>query len=224
VEADYRMKLIGLGLESPPVRLVAYVDRVTPADGRRGNLLRWYFLPEYQCVREGNDKLSMELVGDGVKLVGENEFVAASGQRQSGVGMRGSNASQAFVTSFTKRYHELAERSPVYAELRNLIDLSIMAAYIQEQDYYGKAGWKMEFFGSETKFPVEVYDIPKTVETAVNAIWRGNTLMTPIAGGVAIHPTQALESDNLLSDEKGKVSKLHAGIKPNLAPGQWWWD
>ena len=192
VEADYRMKLIGLGLETPPVRLVSL--RRQGHSGRRppGSLLRWYFLPEYQCVRESDDKLSMELVGDGVKLVGENEFVAANGQRQTGVGMRGSNASQAFVTSFTKRYHELAERSPVYAELRNLIDLSIMAAYMQEQDYYGKAGWKMEFFGSEQKFPVEVYNIPKTVETAVNAIWRGNTLMTPIAGGVAIHPTQAL--------------------------------
>ena len=28
VEADYRMKLIGIGLEIPPVRIVSYVDRV----------------------------------------------------------------------------------------------------------------------------------------------------------------------------------------------------
>ena len=112
----------------------------------------------------------------------------------------------------------MAERSPVYAELRNLIDVAIAAAYIQQQDYYTKAGWKMEFFGSEKAFPVENYDIPKTVESAVNAIWKGQTLMTPIGGGVQIQPSQALESDHLLSDQKGKVAKLRETVKPE--PGQ----
>ena len=84
----------------------------------------------------------MELVGDGVKLVGEDELVSAEGERQAAG--RGDKASQAFVTSFTKIYSELADRSPVYAELRNLIDLAVAAAYIQQQDLYGKAGWKME--------------------------------------------------------------------------------
>ena len=31
VEADYRMKLIGIGLEIPPVRLTSYVERANPA-------------------------------------------------------------------------------------------------------------------------------------------------------------------------------------------------
>ena len=34
VEADYRMKLIGIGLEKPPIRMVSYVDRANPAAGR----------------------------------------------------------------------------------------------------------------------------------------------------------------------------------------------
>ena len=37
-------------------------------------------------------------------------------------------------TAFTKLYPELAARSPVYAELRNMIDLAVAAAYIQKQD------------------------------------------------------------------------------------------
>ena len=113
----------------------------------------------------------------------------------------------------------MAERSPVYAELRNLIDLAIAAAYIQQQDYCGKAGWKMEFFGSEKAFPVETYDIPKTVESAVNAIWKGHTLMTPIGGGVQIQPAQALESDNLLPDEKGKVGQAPRGDQAQSGQG-----
>jgi hypothetical protein len=223
VEADYRMKLIGIGLETPPVRMVSYVDRAKLSEISRNALQRWYFLPDYQCVRQSEDKLAMELVGDGVKLVGEDELVTAGGERKASAG-RGNKASRAFVTSFTKKYPELAERSPVYAELRNLIDLAIASAYIQQQDYCGKAGWKMELFGSEQAFPVETYDIPKTVESAVNAIWQGHTLGTPVGGGVQIQPAEALQSDRLLSDEKGKVGKLHAAVKPDLAKGQWWWD
>ncbi len=222
VEADYRMKLIGIGLERPPVKLVSYVDRAKLRDIASNAMQRWYFVPDYQCVRQSDDGLAMELVGDGVKLIGADEMVTSSGERKAAD--RGNRASQAFVLGFTKKYPELAERSPVYAELRNLIDLAVAAAYIQEQDYYHKAGWEMPFLGSEKEFPVEVYDVPKTVESAVNAIWKGLTLVTPVGGGVQIHPAEALDSENILPDKKAKVAKLHQEIKPDLAEGQWWWD
>jgi hypothetical protein len=222
VEADYRMKLIGIGLEKPPVKLVSYLDRASATDISRSALQRWFFTPDYECVRVSNDNMAMELVGDGVKLVGENELVTNSGQRRASGGFN--KASQAFVTGFTKLYPELADRSPVYADLRNLIDVAIAAAFIQEQDYYGKAGWKMEFFGDEAAFAVENYDIPKTVETVVNAVWKGSRLLTPVGGGVQIEAQKALESDHRLADEKGKVAKLRQDTKINLAKGQWWWD
>jgi hypothetical protein len=223
VEADYRMKLIGIGLETPPVKFASYIDRAKLGDIARNALQRWYFVPDYQCVRESEDKLAMELVGDGVKLIGEDEMVTSSGQRKMAAG-RGNKASQAFVNGFTKKYPELAERSPIYAELRNLVDLAVAAAYIQQQGFCDKAEWKMEFFGNEKDFAVETYEAPKMVESAANAVWRGNTIGTPVGGGVQIQPTQALESGNLLIDAKGKVSKLHETVKPDLAKGQWWWD
>ncbi|HEY4759730.1 MAG TPA: DUF1598 domain-containing protein, partial [Thermoguttaceae bacterium] len=112
VEADYRMKLIGIGLERPPVRLASYVYLANPSEVGRNALQRWFFTPDYQCVRVSNDQLAMELVGEGVKLVGENELVSSAGQRQISGGFN--KASQAFVTGFTKLYPELAARSPIY--------------------------------------------------------------------------------------------------------------
>ena len=222
VEADYRMKLIGIGLERPPIRLVSYVQRAKPSQVGRNAMQRWFFTPDYQCVRASQDGLAMELVGNGVKLVGEDEMVTAGGQRKAAA--RGNKASQAFVTDFTKNYPSLAARSPVYAQLRNLIDLSIASAYIQQEDLYRKAKWQMDFFGSEKAYPVERYNVPKTVETAVNAIWKGRRLMTPVGGGVTIHPALALQSDKLLPDERGKVEELRQKTKIELAKGQWWWD
>jgi len=222
VEADYRMKLIGIGLERPPVRMVSFVDRVNPAAVSRNALFRWYFVPDYNCVRQSEDGLGMELVGDGVRLVGEDELVAAGGERR--VVSRSSGPSQMFTTSFTKKYAELAAYSPVYAELRNLIDLVVAAAYIQEQDYYGKAGWTMELFGSEEGLAVRTYSAPKQVESTVAAVWKGRRLMTPIGGGVQIEPAMALKPESLLQDEQGKVAELREETTLELAKGQWWWD
>jgi hypothetical protein len=223
VEADYRMKLIGIGLENPPVNIGSYVGRANPSDVSRNAMQRWYFVPNYECVRVSDDDLAMELVGDGVKLVGADEVVRADGSRAA-VG-NVDRASQAFVTAFTTKYPELADKSPVYAQLRNLIDMVIAAAFMQQQDYYSHAGWKMDVLGREDRFPVETFHAPKQVETAVNAVWKGSTLMTPIGGGVVIHPSLALATDHLLNDEQGQLKDLRKRIKLDaLEKGQWWWD
>ena len=222
VEADYRMKLIGIGLEQPPVRLVSYVAKANPAAVSRNAMQRWFFTPDYECVCVAEDGLAMQLVGDGVKLVGENEVVGAGGARQAS-GLT-DKASQTFVNSFTAKYSELADRSPVYAELRNLIDLAIGAAFIQKADYYGKAGWEMDLLGNEAAFAVETYNVPKTVASAVNAIWKGRRLMTPIGGGVSIQARQALAKENLLDEGKDEVAKVRQETKLELAEGQWWWN
>ena len=222
VEADYRMKLIGIGMEQPPVRLASFVDRASPAKVARNALQRWFFVPDYQCVRISDDGLAMQLVGDGVKLVGENEMVTTDGTRKQAA--RGNRASQAFVSEFTRKYSELADRSPIFAQLRNLIDLSVAAAFIQKEDYYGRAGWKLGLLGNEDSFTVETYNAPKLVDTAVTAKWKGNKLMTPVGGGVQIEAGHALDEENLLSDEKSAVAEVYKSEKVKPAANQWWWD
>jgi hypothetical protein len=165
----------------------------------------------------------MKLEGEGVKLVGENEVVAQDGTRR--VAAKGNRASDAFVKAFTKVYPKLAQHSPVYAQLRNCIDLAVAAAFIQNQDYYGLVDWKPAVFHNEDAYPVETLNPPQQVESAVNAMWKGNTLLTPIGGGVQMRPTEAVDPTNLLEDEKGAVEEARAAINlSKLAPDQWWWD
>ncbi len=224
VEADYRMKLIGIGLEKPPIKLTSYVERASATQVSRNAMQRWYFVPDYECLRVAEDRLAVELVGDGVKLLGEDEVVTGSGERlvqNSTPNM----ASKGFVDDFTRNYGRLADKSPVYAQLRNCIDLLVAAAFIQDNDYYGKAGWDAAIFRSEEKVPVRTLNVPKTVETAVNALWKGNRLMTPVGGGVHIEPAMALASSNLLPDENQAVAQKRQQVDlKNLPPGQWWWD
>jgi len=223
VEADYRMKLIGIGLEQPPVRMASYVDRANPATVSRNALERWYFVPDYQCVKVSADDLAMQLVGEGVKLVGANELVAANGSRQE-TG-HASGASKAWTEAFTKNYPKIAAAAPVFAQLRNLIDLSVAAAFIQQHDFRGKVDWTMAILSDEKQLPVETVNAPTQVESAVNAIWHGNHLMTPIGGGVHIDPREALSPSNMQRDTDSKVEKARDQVDlKSLAKGQWWWD
>ncbi len=223
VEADYRMKLIGIGLEIPPVRLTSYAERANPSQVASNALQRWYFVPNYQCVRVSEDSLAMELVGEGVRLVGEDEAVSQDGKRHAAA--KGNRASDSFVKAFTKIYPRLAERSPIYAQLRNCIDLAVAAAFIQHQDYYQLANWKADTFNDEKAFAVEKLNPPQQVETAVNSLWKGNTLMTPMGGGVQMRPTEAIDPTNLLEDKDAKVQEARTAIDlSKLKADQWWWD
>ncbi len=222
VEADYRMKLIGIGLEKLPVRLQSYVERANPQAVAANAMERWYFQPRYDGVAVSEDGFAMKIKERGVQLVGANERVARGGKRVTG---RVNRASQAFCQDFTDKFGLIAEKVRIYAELRQLIDVAIAAAYIQQQDFYTQAGWNMPVLGDESQVPVETYTAPEQVETAVNAIWRGNTLMTPLGGGVHMQPRLALNSDQITIDTKGTNNQVKKSAGPSdLADGQWWWD
>ena len=76
-------------------------------------------------------------------------------------GPKPGKASELFTTSFTKKYPEIAAKSPVYAQMRNMIDVIIAAAFIRQEDYYGRADWTLGVFADEEALPVETLANPR---------------------------------------------------------------
>jgi len=223
VEADYRMKQIGLGLDPPPARIRSYLSLANFASIARNAMCRWWFVPDYQRIKMSADGNAAELIGNGVKLVGEDELVTRDGSRvQSGTQNR---ASRKFTQSFTDKYAQIAANAPVYGQLRNCVDMLVAAAFLQENDLYGKAGWDLSVLGDESVYPVEVYNAPQQVASAVNSMWKGRHLATPVGGGVQIEARQALSSENLLADDDGKLQSAHNAVDlSDLPADKWWWD
>lgn len=223
-EADYRMKLIGIGLEAPAVPMATYISKLTVAMTAGNSLVRWYFVPDYEAIAESEDGLAMQLVGQGVKLVGEDELVGRDGSRQAS-GRKANGASRVFTSEFTKKFKQIADNSAVYGQLRNLVDMTIAAAYIQDRDLYQQANWDLGIFADEDRLPVVVLPAPQRVETAINAIMMGSRLVTPIGGGVLLQVRHALEQDNIRADVDGKIKSEREQVKlEGLAADQWWWD
>jgi len=223
VEADYRMKLIGLGLEAPPARIRSYLSLANFTSIARNALCRWWFVPDYQRIKMSEDGNAAEFVGNGVKLVGEDELVAKDGSRTQ-VGTQ-NRASRKFTQGFTQKYAQIAKNAPVYGQLRNCVDLLVAAAFLQQHDLYSKAGWDLSVLGDENVYPVETYNAPQQVASAVSSMWKGRHLATPVGGGVQIEASQALRSENLLADKNGELAEARGKVNlSDLPADKWWWD
>ncbi|MBU6238666.1 MAG: DUF1598 domain-containing protein [Planctomycetes bacterium] len=222
VEADYRMKLIGIGLEDPIIPMNTWIERLR-AGGNAGALQRWYFEADYSKVATNEEGTALHLQGQGVKLTGEKEMVSKNGERTRS-GNIGDPASRGFTQEFTQKFEKLGELIPVFGELRNLFDMSVAAAFIQDRNLYEKAGWDLGVFGDETKFQVLGNPTITQVESAVNAIWKDGQLVTPIGGGVHIAARKVIYTGNVGVDRTIDGKSQSMGAPADLADGQWWWD
>lgn len=219
IEADYLMKCIGVGVAPPPVKMKTFVEALR---GNPGNAVqRWWFTPNYQCVRLAADRQAMELVGQGVQLQSEDKAIGPGGQLLNANAVP-SKASDTYAASFTAKYEEIAEAEPVFAQMRNGIDLLVAATFLQREDYYSKIDWRPSTFLSEQQLPIETLNTPKQAPCVANSLWKGSRLYTPAGGGVSILPMKAFESGNLLEDD-GSVAKVREGVGGNVPVGKWWW-
>ena len=84
VEADYRMKLVGMGLEPTIPEIPSYLSRVTlQPDGTLPPLdvVRWWFTLNYDDVTADENRETFSFAGKGVKVLSENEMIDDLGRR-----------------------------------------------------------------------------------------------------------------------------------------------
>ena len=97
--------------------------------------------------------------GQGVKVESENERLSAEGQQ---IHTGESDAlNRKFAHSFTEHFPELCQKYPIYAELRNLFDLALVCALVQEEGLAERVGWHMTCFGNPQSFAVELAKRPR---------------------------------------------------------------
>ena len=148
IEADYRMKLVGIGLEEGTPGVASYLSSIEiDKDGNPPpmNVLRWWFTLNYDALAATDSRDAFELRGPGVKVLSENELLTERGERvHTG---DSDELTKRFAESFTKHFDKLSAKYPIYAELRNVFDLSLVAAVIQSHDLPGQVGWHMTHFG-----------------------------------------------------------------------------
>jgi len=230
IEADYRMKLVGMGLEEGVPGVESYLESIHVAPGESPppmEVLRWWFTLDYDALLATPDRAAFAVRGQGVQVQSENEFLAAQGQRvHTG---QSEPLNRQFAQSFTDHFEELARKYPVYAELRNLCDLALVTALMREEDLAGQVGWHMTCFGPEGDYPNEFGAAPKTIDTVANyCVLRSGRQVHTLAGasgGVRVDPTPLVTSDAIETEGSGPLGDSHHAAAPGeMPPEAWWWD
>ena len=222
VEADYRMKLIGIGLEQPPVKIASYFDLLGSSAASRSALQRWWFTPDYDCVKVTETASAWNWWARACSCRPRRSWWAptassALGRPATRPARRSRWPSRAAMPRWPKR-------TRCTAELHNLIHMTIAAAFIQQQSYAQQAHWTMAALNDEAVVRVRTLAAPRQAPAAVNTAWRGSRFVAVAGGGVSIRPDEALTSHRLISDKDGKVAKLRSQIGDAPHGERWWWD
>jgi hypothetical protein len=227
IEADYRMKLVGIGLEEGVPGVQSYLDSIEiPRGGSPPPLsvLRWWFTLNYDALSATEARDAFELRGPGVKVLSENELLTEIGERvHTGAS---DELNSKFAEAFTRHFEKLAAKYPVYADLRNIFDLSLVAAVIRSQDVPEQIGWHMTHFGSEGAYAPELGHAPSEVESVLNhKTVGGKHIIAAVSGGVAVDARRLVKPGAVKTDTYGRMaSDRRAGTPKDLPRRAWWWD
>lgn len=226
VEADYKMKLIGVDKLDAGPNIPSYFDLLRRSKQTAGaplEALRWWLTMKYDAILHSPDRLAFEISGQSVLLQSENQFVTAQGKHMpTGVA---EPVNRAFAETFTKNYASLCEREPVFTDLRNIFDMALAAALLRQEGLHQRAGWDLGAFASTGAYrPAQVY-APKVVDSVINhKVYGGKDIVVQVAGGVQADVV-AIARDKQLARESAELQTLESKKAPIAIPdGRWWWD
>ncbi|HEX5472641.1 MAG TPA: DUF1598 domain-containing protein [Lacipirellulaceae bacterium] len=225
VEADYHMKLIGMGLADGVDGVESYLQSIHLRSGESPppmSVLRWWFALKYDAIAHSETRDAFELVGQGVRVLSENELLAEQGQRvHTGAS---DPLNRQFAQSFTSHFDALAKKYPVYGELRNIFDLAMAVALIQTEDLPERVHWKPTLLASGDKLRLPHRRPPREVETVINhRVINQRFVIAGVSGGVMVAPGDVLRATKAMDSTDKTIQRAAPGPK-ELAAGAWWWD
>ena len=138
--ADYRMKRLAMNLEKAPIRRTARLPGHAQVQGTAARHRHAALVDGLQLRTAGAERRPAGL-GDPRprrKALTEDEVVAVDGTVQ-GTGQADPIAKQ-WADLLTEHYTALAAKDPTLAQLRNLMDLCVVAAVIKREDLVGLSG------------------------------------------------------------------------------------
>lgn len=226
VDADYRMKEIGIGRRKGPAGMKSYFDLLTRSEQRGSgsmDALRWWMAVGYDAINMSSDGNVFEFGGTPIQCLAEDQIVGAGGKRTP-TG-KATKANAKFAQLFTKHLPDLASQDIVFADLENIFDLAMVSALINGQGLADQVGWAAQTFGTRGDYRIQEVSVPKELMTAAHhKVYAGGSIVIQVAGGVRADVSE------LLNDRNKQVINTELDAESTKATplgqqnGRWWWD
>lgn len=219
VSADYQMKRLAMALEQAPVAgLPSYLEMAKNEKHSGNENPRWWMACNYDSLKHDADKLAWRISGPGVKTLTEQDAIGADGQAsQTG---RQSSTAKKWADLMTAQYDALSQKNAIFGELRNVMDMTLVATLIAQEGLDQVSGCDLRVLrGEGVQVPVPRYEVPKAVSPECSFI-RGRTgWIVTASGGVDIDPYSVLEHTEI----DPSVSGVREQADGTDSTG-WWWN
>jgi hypothetical protein len=217
--ADYQMKRIAMALEPAPIEgLPSYLQMARNQKQSRSENPRWWMACNYDALQHDADRLAWKLSGQGVQTLTDQDLIDASGQAVDS-GNRNPTAEK-WAELMTQKFDQLAARQSVFGDLRNIMDLSVVATLIVQERLDAKAGCDLStLMGGNVEIPMVSYPVPRAVEPQCSFVRGSQGWTVTASGGVEVTPFHVVaeqQMDPALADVHGRAADKRVD--------RWWWN
>ncbi len=212
VAADFRMKRLAMNFQPAPMDNLPSFLHLVSGSSKSSMTPRWWLAANYEPLARDAAGLTWQLRGQGVQCMTEEDHFNAAGQRESS--RKASGAAQRWAQMLTERYPELADHDSAFGQLRNVMDLAVVAALLEKEQLLATAGLELpQLLGNVqlAEFPT-----PRQVATKASFIKRRGSYTISASGGVQILPWQ-------IANRTEEVSTVETVREEFSAISDRWW-
>jgi hypothetical protein len=216
VAADFTMKRLGMNFDRSPIKeLPSYLEMLQdPAAPPPENAMpRWWMAPRYESLLRDEQGLAWQLRGPGVQTLSEAGYLG----REAAVGE--DPLAKRWAELMTAHYEPLSQALPVFAELRNCMDLAVIAALVVKEDLATKANCDLSLLLDERQLAAAEYPVPAKVASQASLVRKGPGWILSLSGGVQVDSWSVLERVESSADLTTQQRQAASGRR-----NRWWWD
>lgn len=217
VAADFEMKRIAMGLtDSSVAGLPSYLQLSRNSAHSSKQNPRWWMACNYDGLSKSEDGLAWQLTGPGVKTMTEQDLVAADGSVE-GAG-RKDKIAQVWADKMMTHFEEVSREMPVFSDLRNLMDMTVVATLISQERLATKAGLDLAVLTDGLH--LASYQVPKAVDPQCSFIRGRSGWVVTASGGVDINAFEVVQQQQTAAEVGQARTVAMAAANGN----RWWWD
>jgi hypothetical protein len=179
---------------------------------------RFWMDCNYEPVAKSEDGLVWQIRGTGVKTLTQESHFDSDGKRST-TGKENRFAKQ-WADMMTERFEELAKAEPAFAELRNKMDLAVVAAIIKGEQLNEKVALETPaILGLTNAAVTPSRTVPRRVPAQCSFVKIANSWLVSASGGIQLD-SWGIASNNQVDSSLTGFAKNAS--KPSNS--SWWWN
>ena len=149
----------------------------------------------------------------------EDDYVDSNGARLSSG--RANQTAQRWADLFTSKFDELCRFNAAFGDLRNVMDLNVVATVIRGHELEQLAGCSLSLIlGQSGDLETPKWRTPKSVPPECSFVNGANGWVVSASGGVDINPWKIVSENSQSNDEIKSIYFKAEGA----SSASWWWE